>query len=64
MEPGQDTNLEQIHAEIESIYDETIKKLKEIETHKKEVIQNYIKELEQQKIDLIKQHLQALSEKK
>lgn len=59
MQPTDTTpNLEEIQAQIEAIYNETMQKLNAIETHKKEVVQNYIKELEQQKIELIKQHLQ------
>lgn len=62
MQPADTTqNLHEIQAQIEAIYNETIQKLNTIETHKKEVIRNYIKELEQQKIDLLKQHLQDMS---
>lgn len=50
-------NLQEIKVQIEAIYNETMQKLREIETHKKEIVQAYIKELEQQKIDLIRQHL-------
>ncbi len=55
-------NLQEIQAQIETIYNETIEKLDAIETHKKEIVQDYIKELEQQKIELIKQHLQDMSQ--
>lgn len=57
MEPNQTQHLQEIQAQIEAIYNETMQKLNEIETHKKEIIQSYIKELEQQKIALLKQHL-------
>lgn len=58
MEPEQQVDLQKIEKEIEVIYNETMQKLSEIETHKKEIIQAYIKELEQQKIELIKKQLQ------
>jgi hypothetical protein len=61
MEPNQTLTLQEIQAQIEAIYDETMKKLGEIETHKKEIVQQYIKELEQQKIALIEQHLADLT---
>lgn len=57
MEPNQTQHLQEIQAQIETIYNETMQKLNEIETHKKEIIQSYIKELEQQKIALLKQYL-------
>lgn len=57
MEPSETQNLQEIQAQIEAIYNETMQKLGEIETHKKEIIQSYIKELEQQKIALLNQHL-------
>jgi hypothetical protein len=57
MEPNQTQHLQEIQAQIETIYNETMQKLNEIETHKKEIIQSYIKELEQQKINLLRKHL-------
>lgn len=54
-------NLQEIQVQIEAIYNETMQKLGEIETHKKEIIQQYIRELEQQKVELIKKHLQESS---
>jgi len=58
MEPSETQNLQEIQAQIEAIYSETMQKLGEIETHKKEIIQSYIKELEQQKIALLRKHLE------
>ncbi len=54
-------NLEEIQAQIEAIYNETMQKLGELETHKKEIIQEYIKHLEHQKIELIKKQLHKIS---
>ena len=39
-------NLEEIQVQIEAIYNETMQKLGELETHKKEIIQEYVKHLE------------------
>lgn len=57
MEPNQTQYLQEIQAQIEAVYNETMQKLNEIETHKKEIIRSYIKELEQQKINLLRKHL-------
>ncbi len=54
-------NLEEIQAQIEAIYNETMQKLGELETHKKEIVQEYIKHLEQQKIELIKKQLHEIN---
>lgn len=61
MDPIEIHNLQEIQAQIEAIYNETMQKLNEIETHKKEIIKEYIKELELQKIELIKKHLQQIN---
>lgn len=61
MDPIKSQNLQEIQSQIEAIYNETMQKLGEIETHKKEIIKEYIKKLEQQKIELLKQQLQKIN---
>lgn len=64
MNPIEMQNLKEIQAQIKTIYNETMQKLNEIETYKKEIIQSYIKELEKQKIELMKEQLEINSSKK
>lgn len=64
MNPIEMQNLKEIQAQIKTIYNETMQKLNEIETHKKEIIQSYIKELELQKINLMKEQLEINSSKR